>query len=375
MSGGEREQLTIIVPTHNRPAFLKRLLRYYEACGSPFEMQILDSSRERIRDPELEALLRAPRVVYTTVAPTVPFVMKLYEGLQRVTTPYSVFWADDDLLVPRALSACVEFLEAHPDYSIAHGRSGLFAVQKMQGKTALSGVSPYRQTRLTESTGRGRLTQWLVQGGSVFYSVHRTELLRDNVARCHERGFGYHWIELTLGSLDVMQGRAERLEALYMMREIHPMRDSVNGSVPDPFDWVTGAEFARYYRGFEAVLSEALAREDSMSLPSARETVKRLFWFYLARELSKHQLKPLTRDGSSATGPRLRERIRRVPGLRRAWRAIRSVIPCDPTEFSPQALLRTSSRYHEDFRPIYQAVTANHEIAGAPDPMPLLREV
>ncbi|PIQ84372.1 MAG: hypothetical protein COV75_02340, partial [Candidatus Omnitrophica bacterium CG11_big_fil_rev_8_21_14_0_20_63_9] len=118
--------LTILVPTYNRSQLLARLLRYYEACGAPYPMRILDSSDEPATLPALSAPAgRVTQVRYD--AHTLP-TTKLFDGLSQVTTPYVVVWADDDLMVPSSIAACAAFLDGHPEASVAHGYSELFQV-------------------------------------------------------------------------------------------------------------------------------------------------------------------------------------------------------------------------------------------------------
>ena len=54
--------------------------------------------------------------------------------------------------------------------------------------------------------------------------------------------------------------------------------------------------------------------------------------------------------------PRIRALLKRVPGLRRAWRGLRAIKQRWRDEPSLPALLHPSSPYHAEFMPIYETV-------------------
>src|SRR5437868_14967163 len=93
------EQLTVVVITHNRPAFLRRALQFYSPL--PCRIIVLDSSTqasEGIADafPSVD-YLHLPQFGYWDAQ------AKVVYGIDQVTTPYIVFAADDDFLVHESL--------------------------------------------------------------------------------------------------------------------------------------------------------------------------------------------------------------------------------------------------------------------------------
>ncbi|MDP3722498.1 MAG: TIGR00180 family glycosyltransferase [Candidatus Omnitrophota bacterium] len=357
MDAAMETKLTIVVPTYNRYPLLARLLRYYRACGAPVPMHILDSSRNGPPDPEVERLIVAPGITYTRYDADMRPIPKLHEGLQGVTTPYAVLWADDDLMVPCSLGLAAQFLEEHGDFSVAHGRSGLFRVDASKDGRVTMEVGPSFRRSCTDETAAARLRSHVTVGGSLFYSVHRTEWLRQNVERCTRRGFGYYWAELTLAWLAMIQGKAKSLDCLYMLRQMHGVRAagwSQTGTF-DQFDWITRPGFPEQYAAFREELAEELARQDGLSLDDARAVVKEAFWAYLAQVMMR---KWQTRYGPRVVTvrDRLRGVARLLPGLRGAWRTLHSVLPGRSRQMSVEVLRRPSSPYHVDFLPIYQAI-------------------
>jgi len=359
--------LTIVVPTYNRYPLLRRLLSYYQSVGAPMAMHVLDSSSQALSDPPLEALLRdMARLHHTTYAPDTLPTAKLHDGLQRVTTPYVVLWADDDLMVPRSFEAGVQFLERHPDFSLAHGRGGLFTTSQRQASIT---IGPYRQRAYLDETAAGRLTQYLTDATGLFYSVHRTENLRHNLGQCrrYHLGFpaGQHaeaevhrsdvWVELLLASLSVIQGKAQQLDRLYILRDSHPGMNSWEdtGAVMDMFDWITSTSFHETYASVAMCLSKSLAQHDGLTLDRARAIVKQGLWSCLVSMLSRNW-RVRYANGHASHRLRWREATRQIPGLSHIWRRIRSSLPGQ--ELSLERLHQPRSPYYADFLPLYDAL-------------------
>lgn len=379
MPEAARALLTIVVPSFNRPAFLARLLGYYEACGAPFPLHILDSSHAAGADPRVRKLCAATQAAYRRYDAAMLPTLKIADGLQHVTTPYVVLWADDDLMVPRGLAAGVGFLEAHPEFSVAHGRSGLFQTGVVQGRTALLGVQPYPQRAYTAPQAAQRVTECLTDyTTNLFYSVHRTAQLRDNVQRCLAYGLGVAhppqpihradwWVELTLACLSIIHGKAWQVGGLYMMRDRHEGADSweLGSAKIDHFDWVVSDSFSVAHRAFTECVAGALARQDGLSPSQAEAVVKRAFWSHLARILGqKWHGRYAAARGSWRV--RLRDGARRIPGVRTAWRRAQALLPHPADEISLPALLQPSSTYYEDFQPVYRAILAGLGLEAGP---------
>jgi len=241
-----------------------------------------------------------------------------------------------------------------------HGRSGLF----FQGSQEVRWVDPYPQFAIVDATASQRLRRYLACYSVTFYSVHRSEALSANLDAVSRHGLGaiYGWGEIALGCLSVIQGKAHMLDRLYMLREAHAGMDSWNdqkGKTWSCLDWLVDETFmSRFgtYQGFRDCLAQALAQQDGLGLDEAQQVVKQAFWSLFTKEIVQEVQSRAGRHGA-AFGPRLHEIARHIPGLRRTWRAVRSVMPGQDTAISLDALRRSSSRYHEAFMPIYRAIT------------------
>lgn len=356
-----RDALTCVVPTYNRSSRLLRLLRYYHASGCQAQIHVLDSGdQETLRGAELDALMRACAITLRRYDSDTPPLMKILQGLEEVSTPFVVLWADDDLLVPSALEDGVRLLTVRPEYSVVHGRSGLFAVREGQ----IQWVAPYLQRPILDETASARLRNHLQHYSVMFYSVHRTAAFRENVRRVCQSGLDWHtWGEIALSALAVIQGKACCLSRLYMLREGHDGMWSAKidrERNADPFDWLTDTAFVRQHGSFELFrdcLVPELVRQDGVSVQQAREVVKQALWPYVAGQMEE-KWRRANGIRASVIPSRLRAAVRQVPGLRTTWRALQAFAPGRRNAMSLPGLLRPSSLYHNDFVPIYHVVTS-----------------
>ena len=381
------DSLTVVVTTYNRYPHLRRLLRYAESVGLPWPLHVLDSSSDALADEELTRRLAGGRIQHVVYAPSTQPMDKLRDGLNRVGSTYVVVWNDDDFLVPRALAEGIAWLEAHPEYSVAHGPSALFVTERMHGRTEL-GCMPYLQRPITDDTAARRLRSYLGCQTVLNSSVHRTASLVRNVALCCSHRFGYTWAELALGGLAVIEGQAAHLDRLYLLKEGHEGPDtwilSLINEIPqdqagwreptrriDAFEWVADPGFAETYAKFRDCLASVLAEQDRISLDEARRVVKEAFWRYVAKVLAdKWPGREARRRLGSRT--RLRDAARRIPGARSAWRAAHRLIPPGRRDLSLPALLHPASAYHTDFMPIYLAITESDTAREVDEPITAL---
>ena len=167
------EQLTVVLMSHERPAFLRRAVRFYS--GLPCRILVLDSSTDV--QPGMAGQYanvdyrHVPQYGYWGVR------AKLAFGVEQVTTPFMVFAADDDFHVHDALREAVAFMAANPDYALCHGYSMMYLAHA-------NSVSYYRRDKkvcedyCAEHT-QDRVLEYMHQYLPPFYAVQRTSLVRD----------------------------------------------------------------------------------------------------------------------------------------------------------------------------------------------------
>ena len=379
-----KHKVAILIPTMNRSDFLIRQLRYYVSVGSPHPIYIGDASniehKERIENAIQE--LQSQINIYYYHWPEHNDRVTLTDLGKVAKESYCAFIGDDDFFVPRSLSKCAEFLERNPEYRLAQGKAAVFSLKEPGPFGAMNGVAPYwSKKEAEEKTGAERILHFCQNYWVPQFSVHRrNEFLDDsiNYREITDRSFG----EILHTFTFISKGKSKFIDCLYLFRQVHNARYTL----PDSFDWITGPDWQPSYQIFHDTLTDALSSVDNISESKASEIVKQAFWAYLAGGmLNKYQSKygqttsskqNAIVNGKVNSRKSLRELVKKIPGAREVVNQLRNVkasivprqvdkmtkedrwaIRAEKGELLLPALLHSSSPYHEDFLPVYEAVT------------------
>lgn len=292
-------RLTLIVPAHNRPGFVQRLLHFAARTGIRSPIVVSDSST----GPAQAAIEELSRhwdsqldLIYHRLP--IPFVTKLTAEVNRVATPYCCFWAHDDFQMPAALRESVAFLDQHPDFSMSFGR--VFMAFDEPGKDLL-----LHYPEIADDNPLHRMRRWTRNFFCTYYGVQRTELAKRQWALA-DRSTDYESSriipEVMLGQLLALSGKIHMLDRVAAVYQIHDGCESV----------VTpGVQHARRfqydYRRYSYALTEEVQRVSGLSRADAERAVAQSYrdvhpwtaarWNWLA--LTKRELHRLARQIAS----------------------------------------------------------------------------
>ena len=236
---------TLVIPTFNRPALLKRLVQYYHKRACSMNLLVLDSSRPEVVGENSKALsLFGESVRHVVFETTEPMASKLSRGLDLVHSRYVSFCADDDLVFPDGLHQAIGYLESHSEYVSAHGIYFNFrqAGRLVHVKNEYSGPS-------NEAAHPGaRIFRLCQKYESLFYAVYRTQDLRDIfllVPTLDTLVFQ----ELFQSIAAVIKGKVKRLPSIYAARQYGPPAD-LHREKGNPFPWFAEnpAEILEHYQ-------------------------------------------------------------------------------------------------------------------------------
>ncbi|MBV7572266.1 TIGR00180 family glycosyltransferase [Pseudomonas sp. PDM32] len=205
------ELLTVVLITHNRPAFLRRALKHYSAL--PCKVMVLDSTPERPEgDFSAVDYQHVPQFAYQGLQ------AKLAYGVEQLTTPYMVLAADDDFILHDALFESVGFLQANPDYGMCHGYCLMYL--------ALAGsVSYYRRDKkvcedYSSERAQDRVQDYMHQYLPPFYAVTRTDLMKTWHSAL-PAGTSFEWQEIGHTYFLLASAKARVLPTAYVVRELN----------------------------------------------------------------------------------------------------------------------------------------------------------
>lgn len=205
------ELLTVVLITHNRPAFLRRAVKYYSSL--PCRIMVLDSTLER---PEGDLCAvdyhHVPQFAYWGMQ------AKLAYGVEHLTTPYMVLAADDDFILHDSLAESVGFLHANPDYGMCHGYCLMYL-------SLAHGVNYYRRDKKVQEDyaserAQDRVLDYMSQYIPPFYAVTRTDLMK-NWHSALPPGTNFQWQEIGHVYYLLASAKARILPIPYVVREIN----------------------------------------------------------------------------------------------------------------------------------------------------------
>ena len=282
------------MPTKNRPELVERALRYYRAIGMDVTIVIADGS-DRDRADLTAKVCRdvgsGLRTEHLVCGPEKTVWERILIGLEQTTTPFVVFAADDDYLVPAGVRLGVGRLVSEPSASAAVGFAlWRGAVRRRSGDCVSYGI--YEQGTRLETTAWERLAAHGDFEAPLFYSLRRTDVARDTwrriVAAGLDEDFDLHFGELLDSALQLVSGRVIAVDALLLVREFgHAERTSVRFS-RDPLARMRDPRWHQRVRLFEMALASAL--RDARPAPSDPEAVSRDYFDHLMARQLLHKL-------------------------------------------------------------------------------------
>lgn len=348
----------------NRSEYLIRQLNYYASVGYQHWISIGDSSSPShlLQTREAISKLQGKLKIIYRECPGMNDSECFAALAEAVKTPYAVYIADDDFLVPDGLEQCVQFLEKHPDYSAVHGKGVMFALDMDGPHGKMINFYEYPQPVVEQSSAADRLKDHLSDYKVSLFSVHRTEIWGKMFGRYNlpDRTFS---AEILPCCLSVIHGKVAELDSLYLVRQAHAGRYLM----PLPSEWVNNEKWGASFETFQKVLAADLAKKDAISTEDARRAVSDSFGVYindsLAREKQNRmdQRSYLSKVKSSLKQKikaRLFERYRLLP----IWQGIRRIkyMILALRDGMKGGILKTwlspKSPYHKEFMPVYRAI-------------------
>ncbi len=168
------KRYSIVVPTYNRPEFIRRMLEYYSVVeGLP--VVIGDGSTPEFRGHNLEVIetFRAKGMQITHYVPELPrdipsglaapygYGERIATCARMATTPYVQTIADDDFCAPEFLDEAASFLDRHRDYSVVTGYNCAFTLDRQEphGRVTNWDLPAMRSASREEETTASRIAR------------------------------------------------------------------------------------------------------------------------------------------------------------------------------------------------------------------------
>lgn len=251
--------ISILLPTQNRPYQLKRALKFYKNELLSGVIHVIDSSdtenkirvKKIIKDSSL-------KIVFYDYEYGTPPHKKLGETLSNLDAEFFLMMADDDFIFPAAILKCVQFLSLNTDYSAAHGRSYTFSVSKRKKVN----IFRYLQHHIDMPDPTVRFKHHMSDWSTTAYSVQRTENVKAIFAILKRFEGDIRSQELIWYAINVIRGKIAKLDTIYMLRQSSLPKE---WEVDSFYSWI---KEQKHTQELICELSEELSRVSGLSAKS-----------------------------------------------------------------------------------------------------------
>ena len=295
-------ELTIVIPTYNRPLELERSIEYWRVL--PVTVHILDGS---LNPSFCEGRLFDSKSIYYHHKPTLPLVNPQLNVMSRLVfaaslpqTKYSAVGCDDDFYTISGLVESIKCLEQHNNFDAVVG-SELHYRRKKNSLVWNFHRGPKRNSKELETSSIEEKLR--IRSSWYLYAVCRTPLWRKYIEISYEeRGFshlqylGHEWV---MHCLSKVMFKTKRLDLISLVRQHlvqgvniepevsliewltdpdnHYLVDEVVGQLVKGFNFVSSpADYEKNLRLARKLVSEQQIPSNRKQIQSFNQVLRRI---------------------------------------------------------------------------------------------------
>jgi len=364
----EKINCTVVIPTYNRPAYLKRILSYYHKYGKNLPVLIADSSSEDNKTLNRGTVNSFTGAFFTYLdkyGPSTDPWDKVHDAFQQVSTEYCVLCADDDFITPSGIQEAAAFLDINPNFNIAHGHYLGFQLEIVPGsEPKFCWYKRYVYQSINHPEPQDRLSYLLSNASAAVPTMHavfRTNLQKMIYAEVVRSTSDSRFAEILYESLVIIYGKIKYLEILYEARD-NTSSHTVTDSLPD---FVKEGSYNKKYLKFSNSLANHLSKQSGIGLAESQKIVDTAVSVYMEK-------KYFPKTDKIATMSTMSKIIQKVvqlnlpnwlySSLRRLYRSYKYLLQ-SPTENAYDSFIYTvdapASKYYHDFNQIRSQVLSS----------------
>ncbi len=178
--------LTVIIPTWNRPKSFERLISYWSDQNDRYKFIIADSSDEatkKINKITVAKYLPSAKIFHSSSKENPG--LKFYRALKKTITEFVIFNPDDDFILKNALTKNLEQIKKNPNIDFISCNHFNFKLNKDLFFSSLCGNDIYKKI---DPCKRLYLWSYSRNAAPLIYSLHRKKLFYNILNRAYESG-------------------------------------------------------------------------------------------------------------------------------------------------------------------------------------------
>ncbi len=272
-----QNNFSIIIPAHNRPMHLKRLLEYY--LHQNVKVIVADSSVNKFS--QLEEY--KGRVIYHHY-PQSSLPEKLCNVFPFIDTDYVVMCADDDFIIPKTINIITEFLDKNLDYNSGQGIFVDFDLSEESVRPSLRYPNMLHE-QINDIYGCERVLHLMKSYFQFYYAVFRTATFRNiysSVINENKVGIlNLCLLESYVSSYSAIEGKHIIMPILYAAREnIVSSAASFTDNIPNV---ISEKKYRDEYALYIKLLTNLLITSDHLSPELAKQTIINSVDMYMSK--------------------------------------------------------------------------------------------
>jgi len=352
--------ITIVIPTMNRPNYIERALHYYLDMGFIGTILIIDSSDKENSDyiSEFIANINKSNYIYVYSKGLATTVIK--DNLSLVQTKYVSFVGDDDYIIPNALLKAITFLENNEGIAGCRG-DGILVTDS---EVSSDDIRMYSRVSRLEEKSADRVLQHFLNYGTPFFHVLRSELFKKafslapsetELTQDYDRLIGE---ELSASGLMLAYGKFAMIDGLHLVRTNNMERVRTRDT------WYykkSNKGRIKAVHDFTRKISAAIAEQDSIALSETEKTLK-----YIKKT------SVFNRRNNNIFIANFRRFVKPLLIYINIWKFISiyigkyaelkrniytAIFVDKKNRVGLKYLLNSNHRYHKDFMPVYLSLT------------------
>lgn len=293
-------QLTVLVPTRNRQAYLRHILDSY--AGTGLKLIVADTS-----PAPLDEATRYPDATYHHFTEC-RFQDKLRFLVESAPTDFIMLRAENRHITVPGIARCLERLSSCPDCSLVHG-AHVWTRQKRGRIEAWPCYDGDGLAGLMQERAEDRLLAAFDPMVSLYYAVERKQNLLDVLSRA--AGIeNLNAFEVLLTAIKAINGKCARVPVLFSAVQERPSALKGAHNLYDGFERVArdpahAAQYAAVEQGIAAHLAQRAGLDLGSALAVTRESLGR-FLRRLEHKPAETRLERLGRKAGKLAASALR---------------------------------------------------------------------
>lgn len=277
----------LIIPTHNRPNCLRRILAYYNSLEVNYSIVVADSSTEQNKEINKHIVNSYLNLYIQYINSNAYLWRKIANATNYIGEKYCVVCADDDFITVNGINQSVDFLEKNPDFTITHGFYIRYWLEHDKGKNYKFCWFPtYSHRSITFLDSISRLNYHLSNYSQItHYGVHRTDFMKmifkETLKYTDDIRFGEFLPEM----LTLIYGKMKCLNVLYAAREKMP--GALGSTSKNLKDFMRDGTYEKKYNKFRNCLIKHLMNNSQINSNKAKEIIDKSMAAYLKKYYSK----------------------------------------------------------------------------------------